>query len=93
MIDQPFAELAIGQKKTSRGRNHDRSGCCQFLHADGQLNFIPMFRLHVIRFYGQRLVQGSMVFSMRATAEIIPLKEHGPDHSVASSMSIWKELL
>jgi acyl dehydratase len=120
MIDQPFAELAIGQKKTSRGRTMTEADVVNFCMLTGnwlELHSNVEFARHTL--YGQRLVQGSMVFSivnamipfspevveafygadrlrfikptfigdtLHATAEIIRLKEHGPNHGVATSM-------
>lgn len=65
MIDAAFPELAIGQKKTSRGRTMTESDVVNFCMITGnwlELHCNVEFAQHTL--YGQRLVQGSLVFSI-----------------------------
>ena len=120
MIDLPFPELAIGQKKVSRGRTITETDVVNFCMLTGnwlELHSNVEFAKHTL--YGQRLVQGSLVFSivnallpfdptvveafygvdrlrftrpsfigdtLRASAEIIRLRERGEKHGVATSL-------
>jgi acyl dehydratase len=65
MIDAPFGELEIGQRKVSRGRTLTETDVVNFcmltgnwleLHANAEFARTTMF--------GQRIVQGSLIFSI-----------------------------
>ena len=65
MIDLPFGELAIGQRKVSRGRTITETDVVNFCMLTGnwlELHSNVEFAKHTL--YGQRLVQGSLVFSV-----------------------------
>lgn len=65
MIDLPFSELAVGQKKVSRGRTMTETDVVNFCMLTGnwlELHSNVEFARHTL--YGQRLVQGSLVFSV-----------------------------
>lgn len=65
MIDLPFPELAVGQKKVSRGRTMTETDVVNFCMLTGnwlELHSNIEFAKHAL--YGQRLVQGSLVFSI-----------------------------
>ena len=65
MIDLPFPELAVGQKKVSRGRTMTETDVVNFCMLTGnwlELHSNIEFAKHTL--YGQRLVQGSLVFSI-----------------------------
>lgn len=65
MIDAPFPELAIGQKKSSRARTMTETDVVNFCMLTGnwlELHSNVEFARHTL--YGQRLVQGSLVFSI-----------------------------
>jgi len=65
MIDLPFPELAIGQRKESRGRTVTETDVVNFCMLTGnwlELHSNVEFAKHTK--YGQRLVQGSLVFSI-----------------------------
>ena len=65
MIDLPFGELAIGQRKVSRGRTITETDIVNLCMLTGnwlELHSNVEFAKHTL--YGQRLVQGSLVFSV-----------------------------
>lgn len=65
MIDRPFGELAIGQKGRSRGRTMTETDVVNFCMLTGnwlEIHANAEFAKHAL--YGQRLVQGSLVFSV-----------------------------
>lgn len=65
MIDLPFSELSIGQRKVSRGRTMTETDVVNFCMLTGnwlELHSNVEFAKHTL--YGQRLVQGSLVFSI-----------------------------
>ncbi len=65
MIDRPYPELAIGQKMVSRGRTITETDVVNFCMLTGnwlELHSNVEFAKHTL--YGQRLVQGSLVFSI-----------------------------
>jgi hypothetical protein len=80
MIDAPFPELVIGQKKTSRGRTMTETDVVNFCMLTGnwlELHSNIEFARHTL--YGQRLVQGSMVFSI--VNAMIPFDPEGCQHA------------
>jgi acyl dehydratase len=65
MIDLPFPELVVGQFKDSRGRTVTETDVVHFCMLTGnwlELHANVEFAKHTK--YGQRLVQGSLVFSI-----------------------------
>jgi acyl dehydratase len=65
MIDLPFPDLAVGQKKVSRGRTLTETDVVNFCMLTGnwlELHSNVEFAKHTL--YGQRLVQGSLIFSI-----------------------------
>lgn len=65
MVDLPFGELEIGQKRRSRGRTLTETDVVQFCMLTGnwlELHSNVEYAKHTL--YGQRLVQGSLVFSI-----------------------------
>ncbi len=65
MIDLPFTELVVGQKKISRGRTMTETDVVNFCMLTGnwlELHANAEFAKHTL--YHQRLVQGSLVFSI-----------------------------
>lgn len=65
VIDLPFPELTIGQRKVSRGRTVTETDVVHFCMLTGnwlELHSNVEFAKHTL--YGQRLVQGSLVFSI-----------------------------
>ena len=65
MIDQPFPELRVGQRKVSRGRTMTETDVVNFCMLTGnwlELHSNVEFAKHTL--YAQRLVQGSLVFSI-----------------------------
>jgi len=65
VIDLPFPELTIGQRKVSRGRTVTETDVVNFCMLTGnwlELHSNVEFAKHTL--YGQRLVQGSLVFSI-----------------------------
>ena len=65
MIDLPFPELVVGQCKESRGRTVTETDVVNFCMLTGnwlELHANVEFAKHTK--YGQRLVQGSLVFSI-----------------------------
>ncbi len=65
MIDLPFPELAVGQRKVSRGRTMTETDVVNFCMLTGnwlELHSNVEFAKHTL--YGQRLVQGSLVFAV-----------------------------
>lgn len=65
MIDRPFTELAVGQKRMSRGRTMTEADVVNFCMLTGnwlEIHSNTEFAKHAL--YGQRLVQGSLVFSI-----------------------------
>ena len=65
MIDRTFDELAIGQTRTSRGRTMTETDVVNFCMLTGnwlEIHANAEFAKHAL--YGQRLVQGSLVFSI-----------------------------
>jgi acyl dehydratase len=65
VIDLPFPELMIGQSKVSRGRTVTETDVVHFCMLTGnwlELHSNVEFAKHTL--YGQRLVQGSLVFSI-----------------------------
>lgn len=65
MIDQPFPELAIGAVKTSRGRTLTETDVVNFCMLTGNwLEIHSNVEFAKAALYGERLVQGSLVFSI-----------------------------
>ena len=65
MISLPYGELAIGQRKMSRGRTITETDVVNFCMLTGnwlEIHSNAEFAKHAL--YGQRLVQGSLVFSI-----------------------------
>ena len=65
MLDLPFGELEVGQKRRSRGRTLTETDVVQFCMLTGnwlELHSNVEYAKHTL--YGQRLVQGSLVFSI-----------------------------
>lgn len=65
MIDQPFPELEVGQVKTSRGRTLTETDVVTFCMLTGNwLEIHANTEFAKSALYGQRLVQGSLVFAI-----------------------------
>lgn len=65
MIDQIFGELTIGQVRTSRGRTLTESDVVNFCMLTGNwLEIHSNTEFARSALYGQRLVQGSLIFSI-----------------------------
>ncbi|MCT8971360.1 MaoC/PaaZ C-terminal domain-containing protein [Microbaculum marinisediminis] len=65
MIDQTFGELAVGQVRTSRGRTLTETDVVNFCMLTGNwLEIHSNVEFAREALYGQRLVQGSLVFSI-----------------------------
>lgn len=65
MIDQTFAELTIGHVRTSRGRTLTETDVVNFCMLTGNwLEIHANTEFAASALYGQRLVQGSLVFSI-----------------------------
>jgi acyl dehydratase len=65
VISLPYGELAIGQRKMSRGRTITETDVVNFCMLTGnwlEIHSNAEFAKHAL--YGQRLVQGSLVFSI-----------------------------
>ncbi len=63
MIDRPFGELALGQKKISRGRTITETDVVNFCMLTGNwLELHANIEFAKTTLYGQRLVQGGLVF-------------------------------
>ncbi|MEP7062748.1 MAG: MaoC/PaaZ C-terminal domain-containing protein [Betaproteobacteria bacterium] len=65
MIDLPFPELAVGERRRSRGRTITETDVVNFCMLTGnwlELHSNAEYAKHTL--YGQRLVQGSLVFSI-----------------------------
>jgi acyl dehydratase len=65
MVDAPFNELAIGERRRSRGRTITETDVVSFCMLTGnwlELHSNVEFAKQTL--YGQRLVQGSLVFSI-----------------------------
>ena len=65
MIDQAFPELRVGQRKVSHGRTMTETDVVNFCMLTGnwlELHSNVEFAKHTL--YGQRLVQGTLVFSV-----------------------------
>ena len=65
MINLPFPELAVGQTRTSRGRTVTETDVVNFCMLTGnwlEIHANAEFAKHAL--YGQRLVQGSLVFAI-----------------------------
>lgn len=63
MIDAPYGELMLGQRRRSRGRTITEADVVQFCMLTGnwlELHSNVEFAKHTL--YGQRLVQGGLVF-------------------------------
>ena len=65
MIDQTFGELEIGHVRTSRGRTFTETDVVNFCMLTGNwLEIHANTEFAASALYGQRLVQGSLVFSI-----------------------------
>ena len=65
MVDLPFGELELGQKRRSRGRTLTETDVVQFCMLTGNwLELHSNIEYAKQTLYGQRLVQGSLVFSI-----------------------------
>ncbi|MEW5423931.1 MaoC/PaaZ C-terminal domain-containing protein [Amorphus sp. 3PC139-8] len=65
MIDHPFPELEVGQVKTSRGRTLTETDVVNFCMLTGNwLEIHANTEFAKSALYGQRLVQGSLVFAI-----------------------------
>jgi acyl dehydratase len=65
MISLPYGELAVGQRKLSRGRTITETDVVNFCMLTGnwlEIHANAEFAKHAL--YGQRLVQGSLIFSI-----------------------------
>lgn len=65
MIDKPFGELGVGQTRVSRGRTLTETDVVNFCMLTGnwlEIHANVEFAKHGL--YGQRLVQGSLIFSI-----------------------------
>lgn len=63
MIDAPFPELAVGQKRVSRGRTITETDVVNFCMLTGNwLELHANVEFAKSTLYGQRLVQGGLVF-------------------------------
>lgn len=118
MIEAPFPELKLGERRVSRGRTVTETDVVNFCMLTGnwlELHANVEFAKQTL--YGQRLVQGGLVFvvsnallgfnpevieafygvdrlrfikptfindTLHARTEIVGLREHGPEHGVAT---------
>ncbi len=65
MIDQPFSDLEIGQVKTSRGRTLTETDVVNFCMLTGNwLEIHANKEFAASALYGQRIVQGTLVFAI-----------------------------
>ena len=65
MIDMPFGELVVGQRKVSRGRTITETDVVNFCMLTGNwLELHSNIEFAKKTLYGQRLVQGSLVFAI-----------------------------
>jgi acyl dehydratase len=65
VVDAPFGELELGQKRRSRGRTLTETDVVQFCMLTGNwLELHSNVEYAKQTLYGQRLVQGSLVFSI-----------------------------
>lgn len=65
MVDAPFGELAVGERRRSRGRTITETDVVNFCMLTGnwlELHSNVEYAKHTL--YGQRLVQGSLVFAI-----------------------------
>ena len=65
MVDVPYGELKLGERRRSRGRTLTETDVVQFCMLTGnwlELHSNVEYAKHTL--YGQRLVQGSLVFSI-----------------------------
>jgi acyl dehydratase len=65
MIEAPYGELAMGERRRSRGRTITETDVVNFCMLTGnwlELHANAEYARHTL--YGQRLVQGSLVFSI-----------------------------
>src|SRR5690348_16238508 len=65
MLDATFGELALGERRRSRGRTITETDVVNFCMLTGnwlELHSNTEYARHTL--YGQRLVQGSLVFSI-----------------------------
>lgn len=65
LINQPYPDLRVGQRQTSRGRTLTETDVVNFCMLTGnwlELHANEEFARHTL--YGRRLVQGSLVFSI-----------------------------
>ena len=65
MIDKPFGDLTVGTVRTSRGRTLTETDVVNFCMLTGNwLEIHSNTEFASAALYGQRLVQGSLVFSI-----------------------------